>query len=192
MKKLFSSFSTERVNPFVNIPCQVPPLILPSWNQILSSDSISNLLSPTKNLLPAAANPLYPPISPYYPKSVIAPHPSELPLPSLSLTPKKKILADNQKKTATNARMHLNLASSENEDNIIDDDESSDSHSTSSKLCEYIILKKKKLLYVNQYKIILTIIRVYSFALKYQETMFISLVKGKRRLAAQFNQPIEP
>ncbi|XP_025991355.1 meiosis regulator and mRNA stability factor 1 isoform X2 [Solenopsis invicta] len=110
---------------------QVPPLTLPSWNQMLSGDGISNLLSPTKNLLPAAANPLYPPTSPYYPKPVIAPHPSELPLPSLSLTPKKKILVDNQKKIATNARL-LNLASSENED-VIDDDESSDSYSTSSK-----------------------------------------------------------
>ncbi|XP_025073854.1 meiosis regulator and mRNA stability factor 1 [Pogonomyrmex barbatus] len=130
---------------------QVPPLTLPSWNQILSGDGTSNLLSPTKNLLPAAANPLYPPTSPYYPKSVVAPHPSELPLPSLSLTPKKKILTDNQKKTASNTRMHLNLASSESEDNVIDDDENSDSHSTSSKL-----------------------------------------FKGKRRLAAQFNQPIEP
>ncbi|XP_018313863.1 meiosis arrest female protein 1 homolog isoform X4 [Mycetomoellerius zeteki] len=129
---------------------QVPPLTLPSWNQILSGDGISNLLSPTKNLLPAAANPLYPPTSPYY-KSVVAPHPSELPLPSLSLTPKKKILADNQKKTTANVRTHFNLANSESEDNIIDDDESSDSHSTSSKL-----------------------------------------FKGKRRLAAQFNQPIEP
>ncbi|XP_011707517.1 PREDICTED: meiosis arrest female protein 1 isoform X2 [Wasmannia auropunctata] len=110
---------------------QVPPLTLPSWNQILSSDGISNLLSPTKNLLPAAANPLYPPTSPYYHKPVVAPHPSELPLPSLSLTPKKKT-ADNQKKTAV--RTQRNLASSESEDNIIDDDESSDSHSTSSKL----------------------------------------------------------
>lgn len=33
---------------------------------------------------------------------------------------------------------------------------------------------------------------VYLFALKHQETIFVSLVKGKRRLAAQFNQPIEP
>ncbi|GAB1869017.1 Meiosis regulator and mRNA stability factor 1 [Camponotus japonicus] len=129
---------------------QVPPLILPNWNQLLSGDGTSDLLSPTKNLLPAAANPLYPPTSPYYSKSVIAPHPSELPLPSLSLTPKKKTLIDNQKKTT--ARTHLNLASSESEDNTIDDDENSDSYSTSSKL----------------------------------------LTKGKRRLAAQFNQPIEP
>ncbi|XP_020292238.1 meiosis arrest female protein 1 isoform X2 [Pseudomyrmex gracilis] len=128
---------------------QVPPLTLPSWNQILSGDGTSNLLSPTKNLLPAAANPLYPPSSPYYTKSVVAPHPSELPLPSLSLTPKKNMSTDNQKKTAVNARMHFNLTSSESEDNTIDDE--SDSHSTSSKL----------------------------------------LIKGKRRLAAQFNQPIE-
>ncbi|XP_070163124.1 meiosis regulator and mRNA stability factor 1 isoform X2 [Polyergus mexicanus] len=125
---------------------QVPPLTLPSWNQLLSIDGTSDLLSPTKNLLPAAANPLYLPTSPYYSKSVVAPHPSELPLPSLSLTP-KKILIDNQKKIA--ARIHLNLASSESEDNTIDDDESSDSHNT-------------------------------------------SITKGKRRLAAQFNQPIEP
>ncbi|XP_071579394.1 meiosis regulator and mRNA stability factor 1 isoform X3 [Temnothorax nylanderi] len=130
---------------------QVPSLALPSWNQILACADISNLLSPTKNLLPAAANPLYPPTSPYYHKSVVAPHPSELPLPSLSLTPKKKILADNQKKTAANARMHLNLASSESEDNIVEDDESSDTHSTSGKP-----------------------------------------IKGKRRLAAQFDQRIKP
>ncbi|EZA49569.1 Limkain-b1 [Ooceraea biroi] len=133
---------------------QVPPLTLPSWNQILSGDGTSNLLSPTKNLLPAAANPLYPPTSPYYAKSVVAPHPSELPLPSLSLTPKKKS-TDSQRKPATNARMHfnlpnLNLQSSESDDNAIDDDQSSDNHGVSSKP-----------------------------------------FKGKRRLAAQFNQPIE-
>ncbi|KAL0122954.1 hypothetical protein PUN28_007547 [Cardiocondyla obscurior] len=127
---------------------QVPQLTLPSWNQVITSDDISNLLSPTKNLLPAVANPLYPPTSPYYHKSVIAPHPSELPLPSLSLTPKKKTLADSQKNA--NSRMQFNLANSESEDNIVDDNESSDSHSTSGKL-----------------------------------------FKGKRRLAAQFNQPIE-
>ncbi|XP_066603618.1 meiosis regulator and mRNA stability factor 1 isoform X2 [Prorops nasuta] len=72
----------------------VPPLTLPSsWNQIISDNGTSNLLSPTKNLLPAAANPLNPRTSPYYPgkrSMVIAPHPSELPLPSMSLTPKKK------------------------------------------------------------------------------------------------------
>jgi len=130
LKKLFPFLCDLLIRCFF----QVPPLTL-SWNQILSGDDISNLLSPTKNLLPAAANPLYP-TSPYYHKSVVAPHPSELPLPSLSLTPKKKTLADNQKKTAANARTHLNLASSESEDNIVDDDESSDSHSTSSKLCE--------------------------------------------------------
>jgi len=121
-KKIFIVFSLRSL---LIILLQVPPLTLPSWNQILSSDDISNLLSPTKNLLPAAANPL----SPYYHKSVVAPHPSELPLPSLSLTPKKKILADNQKKTAANARTYL--ASSESENNIVDDDESNDSYSTS-------------------------------------------------------------
>lgn len=111
---------------------QVPPLTLPSWNPITSNDDASDLLSPTKNLLPAAANPLYPHTSPYYAKcnTVIAPHPSELPLPSLSLTPKK--IADNQKK---NARMYLNLASSDSDNNTVDDDENNDTHSTSSKPC---------------------------------------------------------
>lgn len=90
--------------------------------------------------------------------------------------------------------MHLNLTSSESEGINVDDDES-DSHSTSSKLCEYLyyILKNEKSPSVYQlifYKIISFCI--YLFVLKYQETMFISLVKGKRRLAAQFNQPIEP
>ncbi|XP_011141552.1 meiosis regulator and mRNA stability factor 1 isoform X1 [Harpegnathos saltator] len=128
---------------------QVPPLTLPSWNPITSNDDTSDLLSPTKNLLPAAANPLYPHTSPYYTKcnTVVAPHPSELPLPSLSLTP-KKMSADNQKK---NARTYLSLASSDSDNNTVDDDENSDAHSTSGK----------------------------------------PLVKGKRRLAAQFNQPIE-
>lgn len=74
----------------------VPPLTLPQWNQMVSDNSASNLLSPTKNLLPAAANPLNPRTSPYFSarNPVVAPHPSELPFPSLSLTPKKSALAE--------------------------------------------------------------------------------------------------
>lgn len=111
---------------------QVPPLTLPSWNPITSNNDASDLLSPTKNLLPAAANPLYPHTSPYFAKcnTVVAPHPSELPLPSLSLTPKKMV--DNQKK---NARLYLSLASSDSDNNTVDDEENSDAHSTSSKPC---------------------------------------------------------
>lgn len=120
---------------FIFLLFQVPPLTLPSWNQIVSNDGTSNLLSPTKNLLPAAANPLYPPTSPYYSHMVIPPHPSELPLPSLSLTPKKKTSTDNQKKIA-NTRMYLNLTNSESDNDIVDGNESSDSHSTSSKPCK--------------------------------------------------------
>lgn len=167
---------------------------MPSWNQILSNDGISNLLSPTKNLLPASANPLYPPISPYYHKSVVAPHPSELPLPSLSLTPKKKTLADNQKKTAANVRTHFNLAISESEDNIIDDDESSDSHSTSNKLCEWLhYLKKSVYQLILHHNYLLYVLYILSIRFKIsRKIIFVSLGKGKRRLAAQFNQPIEP
>jgi len=121
----------------------------------MSGDGTSNLLSPTKNLLPAAANPLYP-TSPYYTKP-IAPHPSELPLPSLSLTPKKKSI-DSQKKNASNTRMHfnlpnLNLQSSESDDNVIDDDESNDNHAASNKLCEYCctIYYHENLFFIFQY-----------------------------------------
>lgn len=74
----------------------VPPLTLPQWNQITSDSDPSDLLSPTKNLLPASANPLNPRTSPYFSarNAVVAPHPSELPFPSLSLTPKKSALAE--------------------------------------------------------------------------------------------------
>ncbi|KAK2576438.1 hypothetical protein KPH14_005771 [Odynerus spinipes] len=108
---------------------EVPPLTLPSWNQ-MSEDNTSNLLSPTKNLLPAAANPLNPRTSPYFSSKhnlVVAPHPSELPLPSMSLTPKKK------------------------DENNTDDSKKNGSRNTPTK----------------------------------------PLFTGKRRLAAQFNQPLQ-
>lgn len=77
----------------------VPPLTLPPWNQIDDDNSTSNLLSPTKNLLPAAANPLNPRTSPFFSvhdQVVIAPHPSQLPLPS-SLATKRNTIAYGQK-----------------------------------------------------------------------------------------------
>lgn len=57
------------------------------------NDQASDLLSPTKSLLPAVANPLDPDVSPYFTQNqnvVQSPHPSELPLPSMSsFTPKR-------------------------------------------------------------------------------------------------------
>ena len=61
----------------------------------MSTSEASNLISPTRNLLPAAANPLNPRDSPYYSKKHslgVAPHPSELPLPTLSFTPPRETL----------------------------------------------------------------------------------------------------
>ena len=67
-------------------------MTLPTWNRNATIDDASDLLSPTKNLLPASANPLNPRISPYFVGTrnlVVAPHPSALPLPPVSLTAKK-------------------------------------------------------------------------------------------------------
>ena len=81
--------------PQYNYPqdCQtnvvVPPFII---HKIDQDDCASSLLSPAKNLLPATANPLNPRISPYFSAKrsmVVAPHPSELPLPSLNLAQKR-------------------------------------------------------------------------------------------------------
>ncbi|XP_043282127.1 meiosis regulator and mRNA stability factor 1 isoform X2 [Venturia canescens] len=78
----------------------VPPLTLPPWNPMSPPDGSSNLLSPAKNLLPAAANPLNPRTSPYFSSKrnvVIAPHPSELPLPSMNLAPRRgNLSSDNE------------------------------------------------------------------------------------------------
>lgn len=70
----------------------MPSIPLSSWNQMPTNDEASDLLSPTKNLLSASANPLNPSISPFYSANqnvIIAPHPSALPRPSVSLTTKK-------------------------------------------------------------------------------------------------------
>ncbi|XP_031832959.1 meiosis regulator and mRNA stability factor 1-like protein isoform X2 [Nomia melanderi] len=141
---------------------QVPPLTLPpSWNQIVCGDSASNLLSPTKNLLPAAANPLNPRTSPYFSSKhnlVVAPHPSELPLPSLSLTPKKNVLSENIVTAKIFVGKQENVKKSVAESNID---------------------------YVNNNT------EVDDTDNEKQNTPTKQLYTGKRRLAAQFNQPIE-
>ena len=144
---------------------QVPPLTLPpSWSQIVSDDSASNLLSPTRNLLPAAANPLCPRTSPYYSSKrnlVVAPHPSELPLPSLALTPKKimslekiataQIFADEHETLANNSTEKLDAKNTETSNSNAEGDNDNEKRNTPTK----------------------------------------QLFTSKRRLAAQFNQPIE-
>ncbi|XP_033336634.2 meiosis regulator and mRNA stability factor 1-like protein isoform X2 [Megalopta genalis] len=145
---------------------QVPPLTLPpSWSQIVSGDSASNLLSPTKNLLTAAANPLNPRTSPYFFSKrnlVVAPHPSELPLPSLSLTPKKNVLTENiistqifGDKQEKRVNKSTDIIGSKNSDNDSSNAEIDDTDN------------EKQITPTKQ-----------SFT-------------GKRRLAAQFNRPIE-
>ncbi|XP_076293611.1 meiosis regulator and mRNA stability factor 1-like protein [Lasioglossum baleicum] len=145
---------------------QVPPLTLPlSWSQILSGDSVSNLLSPTKNLLPAAANPLNPRTSPYFSSKrnlVVAPHPSELPLPSLSLTPKKSGFTENITSTQFVADKREKRAS-KSTDEI--DSKNTDNDSSIAAVAD---TEHEK-----------------------QNTPTKQLFTGKRRLAAQFNQPIE-
>ncbi|XP_046838954.1 meiosis regulator and mRNA stability factor 1 isoform X1 [Vespa crabro] len=140
---------------------EVPPLTLPSWNQISEDDTL-NLLSPTKNLLPAAANPLNPRTSPYFSTKhnlVVAPHPSELPLPSLSLTPKKNVPSESitvvqdcmgkQDVNSNNISEVNNTGNFGKENNV--DNKKNEIHNTPTK----------------------------------------PLFTGKRRLAAQFNQPLQ-
>ncbi|XP_012256062.2 meiosis regulator and mRNA stability factor 1 isoform X2 [Athalia rosae] len=134
----------------------VPAITLPQLNQMVMDNSASNLLSPTKNLLPASANPLNPRTSPYFSNhnQVVAPHPSELPFPSLSLTPKKSALAEV-------IEFHTNPDSQKNVDG------SAEAHRP--RTCEADTSG--------------TIGTGRSTPGKQQ-------LSGKRRLAAQFNQPI--
>ncbi|XP_046838955.1 meiosis regulator and mRNA stability factor 1 isoform X2 [Vespa crabro] len=147
--------------PKPDSPPEVPPLTLPSWNQISEDDTL-NLLSPTKNLLPAAANPLNPRTSPYFSTKhnlVVAPHPSELPLPSLSLTPKKNVPSESitvvqdcmgkQDVNSNNISEVNNTGNFGKENNV--DNKKNEIHNTPTK----------------------------------------PLFTGKRRLAAQFNQPLQ-
>ncbi|XP_078035098.1 meiosis regulator and mRNA stability factor 1-like protein isoform X2 [Augochlora pura] len=146
---------------------QVPPLTLPpSWSQIVSGDSASNLLSPTKNLLPAAANPLNPRTSPYFSSKrnlVVAPHPSELPLPSLSLTPKKNVLTENIISTQISGDKQGKRVNKATTSTIAPKNSDNDSSNT-----EIDDTDNEK-----------------------QITPTKQLFTGKRRLAAQFNRPIE-
>ncbi|XP_076763665.1 meiosis regulator and mRNA stability factor 1-like protein isoform X3 [Xylocopa sonorina] len=143
---------------------QIPPLTLPpSWNQIAFDNSVSNLLSPAKYLLPATANPLEPRTSPFFSSKrtlVVAPHPSELPLPSLSLTPKKNVtsknvitenLAEKQKQVIDNSIEEITFKNNETDSSNMESSSDKEKHNIPTK------------------------------------QMFTS----KRRLAAQFNQPIE-
>ncbi len=73
----------------------------------------SNLVSPAKYLLPACPNPLEPRISPYFGNTrnpVVAPHPSKLPLPSLSFTPKKNTAANQQDEGRQSSAADLSLS----------------------------------------------------------------------------------
>ncbi|XP_014599312.1 PREDICTED: meiosis arrest female protein 1 isoform X1 [Polistes canadensis] len=140
----------------------VPPLTLPAWNQ-MSEDDILNLLSPTKNLLPAAANPLNPRTSPYYSTKhnlVVAPHPSELPLPSLSLTPKKN--ASSESITVTRDSIEKQDVNSDNVGDVCNTENFEKENNLGNR-------KKNELL----------------------NTPTKPLFTGKRRLAAQFNQPLQ-
>ncbi|XP_043489751.1 meiosis regulator and mRNA stability factor 1 isoform X1 [Polistes fuscatus] len=140
----------------------VPPLTLPAWNQ-MSEDDILNLLSPTKNLLPAAANPLNPRTSPYYSTKhnlVVAPHPSELPLPSLSLTPKKN--ASSESISVTRDSIEKQDVNSDNIGEVCNTENFEKENNIGNR-------KKNELL----------------------NTPTKPLFTGKRRLAAQFNQPLQ-
>lgn len=121
----------------------------PSWSQIVSDNSTCNLLSPTKNLLPAAANPLNPRTSPYFSSKrnmVVAPHPSELPLPSLSLTPKKnsssenivtaQIFMDKQKKIIDHSTEDVTTENDNNNTDDGDNDNDNENHNTPTKQCK--------------------------------------------------------
>lgn len=79
---------------------EIPSFTIPQWDDF--NNETNSLLSPTKNLLPAAANPLNPPNSPFYDdklQHVVAPHPSELPLPSLALSSKRDKQSNNEGST---------------------------------------------------------------------------------------------
>lgn len=134
------NYSFRRNEQFTNF--EVPSIPLSTWDEMSGNDEASDLLSPTKNLLSASANPLNPNISPFYSTNqnvIIAPHPSALPRPSVSLTTKKDDL-DNMSPTSS---MSGGLFEHETADRV---------DTTPTK-------------------------RSFS---------------GKRRLAAQFDQPIDP
>ncbi|XP_011307135.1 meiosis arrest female protein 1 isoform X2 [Fopius arisanus] len=134
---------------------EIPPITLPTWNNTDVEDSVLNLLSPAKYLLPATANPLNPKTPPYYSTKhlVIAPHPSELPLPSLTLAPRRSLHSNNDTLESRLLGNSLEVHSPTNSENYsVSESESSDALNTTP-----------------------------------SKKMFA----GKRRLAAQFNQPMD-
>ncbi|KAH0546369.1 meiosis regulator and mRNA stability factor 1 isoform X1 [Cotesia glomerata] len=141
----------------------LPPLTLPEWVHD-EEDDPTNLLSPAKNLLSAAADPL----NSFYPNHMItAPHPSELPLPSLSLVPKHNLFSESSRKSedkieSRNLGNSLEILSPNRSNNTTS--ESEPSHNTMESEISHILdsTPKKK-------------------------------ATGKRtsKLAAQFDQPID-
>lgn len=91
-------------------------------------------------MLPAAANPLNPRTSPFFSSKrslVIAPHPSELPLPSLSLTPKKIVTSEDtdviaesvkQEKIYNNSIEAVNLKSNGNDNSNMEGSGNKEKH----------------------------------------------------------------
>lgn len=117
----------------------------PSWHQITSDGS--NLLSPMKTLLTASENPLNPCTSPFFSSKhnlVVAPHPSELPLPSLSLTPKKNMsseaVAENsinkQENTVNNLIEDMSLKNNESDNSNAKTNSNKEKYSTPTKQCK--------------------------------------------------------
>ena len=108
-------------------------MTLPMWNHIETSDDTSDLLSPIKNLLPASANPLDPRISPYFSGNrnvVVAPHPSALPRPSVSLTAKK----DGSGRTSPTSSLSGSFMEHETADKV---------DTTPTKRCEFLFFTIK-------------------------------------------------
>ncbi|XP_057318978.1 meiosis regulator and mRNA stability factor 1 isoform X1 [Microplitis mediator] len=140
----------------------LPPLTLPEWVHD-DEDDPTNLLSPAKNLLSAAANPL----NPFYSShAIMAPHPSELPLPSLSLVPKRDLFSDTSKNSDDKVNSCILGNSLEilspNRSNTTSESSEPSHHTTESESSQIIDSTPKK------------------------------TVTGKRsKLAAQFNQPID-
>ncbi|XP_014205726.1 meiosis regulator and mRNA stability factor 1 [Copidosoma floridanum] len=92
----------------------MPPLTLSPLKQ-MSGIEASDLISPTKSLLPATANPFNPRVSPFFSSKhnvVVAPHPSELPLPSLSFTPKKTASPQEQDSAIVTSENSASFSSS--------------------------------------------------------------------------------
>lgn len=77
---------------------------------------------------------------------VVAPHPSELPLPSLSLTPKKNVSSENiiiaesftnkQEKIVNSSLEDINLKNNENDSSNMEGNGTKEKHSTPTQQCK--------------------------------------------------------